>query len=200
METRKQFIESHPVVGAVMLALPIGLGGSLLLLLLGLPLFGSLLAGFLAFVGGAIPAWWMLRKSKGLPLSEAIASNPDGTSGRCGPSQCDSEQVVEVGDADTAVTATVPDPTELVDQYPLLDEQLDLSDGQSRRSTIGRFVRSREWPPTSGAAVRSVFGLLAGIYLVVLGVVRLDPYALLVSLIALPFIALWPKKHGGPPK
>ena len=38
-------------------------------------------------------------------------SNPDGTSGRCGPSQCDSEQVVEVGDAGTEVTATVPDPT-----------------------------------------------------------------------------------------
>ena len=37
-------------------------------------------------------------------------SNPDGTSGRCGPSQCDSEQVVEVGDAGTEVTATVPDP------------------------------------------------------------------------------------------
>jgi hypothetical protein len=64
VETRKQFIESHPVVGAVMLALPIGFGGSLLLLLLGLPLFGSLLAGFLAFVGGAIPAWWMLRSTR----------------------------------------------------------------------------------------------------------------------------------------
>lgn len=51
-------------------------------------------------------------------------SNPDGTSGRCGPSQCDSEQVVEVGDAGTEVTAAVPDPTELVDQYPLLDDHL----------------------------------------------------------------------------
>ena len=51
-------------------------------------------------------------------------SNPDGTSGRCGPSQCDSEQVVEVGDAGTEVTATVPDPTELVDQYLLLDDHL----------------------------------------------------------------------------
>ena len=54
----------------------------------------------------------------------AIMSNPDGTSGRCGPSQCDSEQVVEVGDAGTEVTATVPDLTELVDQYPLLDDHL----------------------------------------------------------------------------
>ena len=54
----------------------------------------------------------------------AIVSNPDGTSGRCGPSQCDSEQVIEVGDAGTEVTATVPDPTELVDQYPLLDDHL----------------------------------------------------------------------------
>jgi hypothetical protein len=32
--------------------------------------------------------------------------------------------VVEVGDAGTEVTATVPDPTELVDQYPLLDDHL----------------------------------------------------------------------------
>jgi hypothetical protein len=79
--------------------------------------------------------------------------------------------------------------------------------GQVRNAEIGtvigrfgRFVRSREWPPTSGVAVRSVFGLLFGVFGIVLGVVRLDPYALLVSLIALPAIALWPKQHGGPPK
>ena len=66
---------------------------------------------------------------------------------------------------------------------------------------FGRFVRSREWPPTSGVAVRAVFGLLAGVFCIVLGVVRLDPYALLVSLvILLPTIAFWPKQHGGPPK
>ena len=63
-----------------------------------------------------------------------------------------------------------------------------------------RFVRSREWPPTSGVAVRSVFGLLFGVFGIVLGVVRLDPNYFLVSLIALPAIALWPKQHGGPPK
>ena len=40
---------------------------------------------------------------------------------------------------------------------------------------FGRFVRSREWPPTSGVAVRSVFGLLFGVFGIVLGVVRLDP-------------------------
>ena len=67
-------------------------------------------------------------------------------------------------------------------------------------TVIGRFVRSREWPPTSGVAVRAVFGLLAGVFCIVLGVVRLDPYALLVSLLALPTIAFWPKQHGGPPK
>ena len=65
---------------------------------------------------------------------------------------------------------------------------------------FGRFVRSREWPPTSGVAVRSVFGLLFGVFGIVLGVVRLDPNYFLVSLIALPAIALWPKQHGGPPK
>ena len=66
---------------------------------------------------------------------------------------------------------------------------------------FGRFVRSREWPPTSGVAVRSVFGLLFGVFGIVLGVVRLDPNYFLVSLvILLPTIAFWPKQHGGPPK
>ena len=66
---------------------------------------------------------------------------------------------------------------------------------------FGRFVRSREWPPTSGVAVRGVFGLLVGVFGIVLGVVRLDPNYFLVSLIALlPAIAFWPKQHGGPPK
>ena len=66
---------------------------------------------------------------------------------------------------------------------------------------FGRFVRSREWPPTSGVAVRGALLLLLGVFGIVLGVVRLDPYALLVSLIALlPAIAFWPKQHGGPPK
>ena len=66
---------------------------------------------------------------------------------------------------------------------------------------FGRFVRSREWPPTSGVAVRAVFGLLFGVFGIVLGVVRLDPNYFLVSLIALlPAIAFWPKQHGGPPK
>ena len=54
------------------------------------------------------------RRLDGLPGSGRLYS----------PSQCDSEQVVEVGDAGTEVTATVPDPTELVDQYPLLDDHL----------------------------------------------------------------------------
>ena len=41
------------------------------------------------------------RRLDGLPGSGRLYS----------PSQCDSEQVVEVGDAGTEVTATVPDPT-----------------------------------------------------------------------------------------
>ena len=65
---------------------------------------------------------------------------------------------------------------------------------------FGRFVRSREWPPTSGVAVRAVFGLLFGVFCIVLGVVRLDPNYFLLSLLALPTIAFWPKQHGGPPK
>jgi hypothetical protein len=63
VDSRREFIESHPVIGASFFAAPIAACGFVVLLLMGLSLPQALVVAGLASLAGALPAWWMLRST-----------------------------------------------------------------------------------------------------------------------------------------
>ena len=70
VETRQVFVEANPVRGAFLMVPPICLPIVFFFVLIGLPwqVAVALLAVLLPL--GVLGVWWMLRSSKGLPVSE----------------------------------------------------------------------------------------------------------------------------------
>ena len=70
VETRQAFVEANPVRGAFLIVTPICFPIVFVLMLIGLPwqVGVALLAVLLPI--SVLGGWWMLRSSKGLPVSE----------------------------------------------------------------------------------------------------------------------------------
>lgn len=70
VETRQAFVEANPVRGAFLIVTPICFPMAFFFVLIGLPwqVGVALLAVLLPTL--VLTGWWMLRKSKGLPVSE----------------------------------------------------------------------------------------------------------------------------------
>ena len=70
VETRQAFVEANPVRGAFLIGSPICFTMAFVFVLIGLPwqVAVALLAVLLPL--GVLGVWWMLRSSKGLPVSE----------------------------------------------------------------------------------------------------------------------------------
>ena len=70
VETRQVFVEANPVRGAFLIVSPICFTMAFFFVLIGLPWQAAvaLLAVLLPTL--VLTGWWMLRKSKGLPVSE----------------------------------------------------------------------------------------------------------------------------------
>ena len=70
VETRQAFVEANPVRGAFLMVPPICLPIVFVFMLIGLPWQVGVALLAVLLPTGVLGVWWMLRKSKGLPVSE----------------------------------------------------------------------------------------------------------------------------------
>ena len=70
VETRQAFVEANPVRGAFLMVPPICLPIVFVFMLIGLPWQVGVALLAVLLPTGVLGGWWMLRKSKGLPVSE----------------------------------------------------------------------------------------------------------------------------------
>ncbi len=62
VETRKAWMESHPVVGGLGFAAVLMIPGVIYMWAMGVPVAGLAVAWVLGVIAGGVPAWLMLRK------------------------------------------------------------------------------------------------------------------------------------------
>jgi len=70
VETRQAFVEANPVRGAFLIVTPICFPIVFVLMLIGLPWQVGVALLAVLLPTGVLGGWWMLRSSKGLPVSE----------------------------------------------------------------------------------------------------------------------------------
>ena len=70
VETRQAFVEANPVRGAFLIVSPICFTMAFFFVLIGLPWQAAVVLLAVLLPTLVLTGWWMLRKSKGLPVSE----------------------------------------------------------------------------------------------------------------------------------